>query len=285
MKKRKRLLYRKFLACAVLAVAAPFALNAQKSGEQSANKMDKLEVKRAAAQLRVDKAEADRRSADSLIALGLSLMKESDVEQEAILDEKDKLEQRVFKVELPAVEKQISSKDREEQAQGRAKKAEIRKEYNAEVKALQAKFAGAQKKKKEAKQSEMRGQEKKKLADKAWKDALAALKMVEKEIDAFEEAEKSKEREAQQALKKKENELAAKQQQREEAELKKQKEKEALQAKKEAEKAKALQEKEKKKSLEAAKREKEKAAQQKQQEKETAKREAEKAKRQKQTSK
>lgn len=276
---KKNLLYRKFLICAALTVTMPAMLGAQESSGSSSQKIDKLTAKREVAQARVSKTEAERRSADSLIAAGIALAKASDAEMDEVLDEQAKLEDRVFKVELPAAEKQAKSKDREEKVEGLKKKSEIRKTYHAEVKTLQSRFTAIQKKKKEGIQNEARGREKKKLADKAWKDAVAALKVIEKEIDAFEGSEKAKEREAQQMQKRKEEELLAKQKQKEEAELKKQKDKEEMQAKKEAEKAKSTQEREKLKSREAAKREKE--AQQRQKEKEKASREAEKAKKQK----
>jgi hypothetical protein len=279
------MLYIKILTCAALTFVLPAMLSAQESSASGNPKMDKLIAKRETAQARVNKADAERISADSLIAAGISLTKECDAELDEVLDEQAKLEDRVFKVELPVAEKQMKSKDHEEQAQGLRKRNEIRKAYNVEIKTLQSRFAAIQKKKKDAKQSETRGQEKKKLADKAWKEAIAALKTVEKEMEAFEDSEKAKERAAQQMQKRKEEEQAAKQKQREEAELKKQKDKEAQQAKKEAEKAKSLQEKEKLKSKEAAKREKEKEAQRKQKEKEAANREAEKAKKEKQRAK
>ena len=142
--------------------------------------MDKLVARRNVAQARVEKAEAEKRSADSLIDAGISLMKESEAEMDVVLDEQAALEHRVFKVELPAAEKQIKSKDREEQAQGLGKRSEIRKTYHAEIKVLQTKFAAIQKRKKEAQQNEARGQEKLKLADKSLKDAVANLKAVEK---------------------------------------------------------------------------------------------------------
>jgi hypothetical protein len=268
-----------------LSAIVPVMLSAQGGSASNSQKTDKLAAKREVAQVRVNKAEADRRSADSLIDAGIALQRESEVERDEVLNEQAKLEDRVFKDEMPVIEKQIKSGSREEQAQGRAKKAEVRKSYQDGIKALRAQFTAAQKKEKEAKQMELRGHEKKRLADKALKDAVAALKAVEKEMEAFEDAEKTREREAQRMQKKKEEELAAKQKQKEDAELKKQKDKEAMLAKKEAEKAKSLQEKEKLKSKETAKREKEKEAQQKQKEKEMASREAEKAKKEKERAK
>jgi hypothetical protein len=271
------LLHKEVLLCTALLVTVPVASNAQGNRTGKEDKMDKFAAKRSVAQARVDKAEADRESADSLIAEGARLKKEGNLELEQLLDAQESLEKRIFDVELPAAEKQSNSPDKQEQKLGREKRNEIRKTYNAEIKLLQAQHAEIQKKIKDAEKNGARGQEKMKLADKARKEAIAALKAVEKEIADYEDGERAKEREAQQLQKKKESEEIAKQKQKEAAEQKKQKDKEDALTKKEAEKAKATQNREKIKSKEAEKREKEKAALQRQKEKDAAKREAEKA--------
>jgi colicin import membrane protein len=271
------LLCKEVLLCTALLVTVPVASNAQENRTGKEDKMDKLAAKRNVAQARVDKAEADRKSADSLSAEGARLKKEGNLELEQLLDAQKSLEKRIFDVELPAAEKQIKSSDKQEQKLGKEKRNEIRKTYGAEIKLLQAQHAEIQKKIKDAEKNGTRGQEKMKLADKARKEAIAALKAVEKEIASYEDSERAKEREAQQLQKKKESEEIAKQKQKEAAEQKKQKDKEDALAKKEAEKAKTTQIREKIKSKEAEKREKEKAALQRQKEKDAAKREAEKA--------
>ncbi|MDR1021921.1 MAG: hypothetical protein LBL94_01405 [Prevotellaceae bacterium] len=263
--------------CAALLATMSVALYAQESGAAKKQSLDKFIEMRNVAQARVDKAEAERKAADSLITEGERLKKEGNLEMTQLLDEQDKLEKRTFDVELPAIEKQIKSKDPQERKAGMEQKNEIRKAYNAEIKVLQSRNTEIQKKLKEAEKNEVRGKEKLKLADKAWKDAVAALKAIEKEIDAIESAEKSKEREALQAQKKKKDEEAAMQKQKEERELKKQKQKEEALAKKEADKAKLAQEREKEKNKEKEKREKEKAALQREKDKAAAKREADKA--------
>ncbi|MDR0712373.1 MAG: hypothetical protein LBF67_08560 [Prevotellaceae bacterium] len=273
---KKNLLYKKTLACIALTVAMPFMLNAQKDSEEGNSKMDKLIAKRNVAQARVNKAEAEKRSADSLITAGAQHAKKEAAEMEAILDDQAKLERRVFDVELPPIEKQTKSKDKQEQAQAVAKKAEIRKSYNAEINLLKSRHTASQKRKKEAELSVVRGQEKLKLVDKTLKDAITALKAVEKEMEALEEAEKNKERTAQQAQKRKEDEIAAKQKQKEIIELKKQKDREEMQAKREAEKAKRIQEREELKNKETGKKEKETL--QRQKDKDEAKRKAEQQK-------
>ncbi|MDR1342945.1 MAG: hypothetical protein LBK18_06800 [Prevotellaceae bacterium] len=268
---------KKILFCAALLVTTSVALYAQEDGAAKNQNLDKFVARRTVAQARVDKTEAERKTADSLIAEGERLTKEGNAEMKQLLDDQIKLEKRVFGVELPAVDKQIKSKDAQERKTGMEKRSEIRKTYNADIKALQVRSGSIQKKLKDAKKNEVRGRDKLKLADKAWKDAVAALKAIEKEIAALEDAEKNKEREALQAQKKKEDAETAKQKQKEENELKKQKQKEDALAKREAEKAKLSQEREKKKNKETEKREKEKASVQREKEKTAAKREADKA--------
>jgi hypothetical protein len=277
---KKKLLFKKILVYVALAVAAPVMLNAQgktqekTQGNAQANsgmsKKDKLVAKRDAIQARVSKAKIDKGSADSLIAASTALYKEGDREMYEVYIEQAKLEDRVFKVEMPFAEKMLNSKNKQEQREGMKRKAELRRSYNADIKVLKNRFSAAQKKKKESDQILKRGEDKMALADKLWEDAIAALKAVEKEIEDFEEAERAKEREAQQAQKRKEEEMAAKQKQREETELKKKKDREAMAAQREAERAKHLQEKEKLKSKEAEKQEKEKSPQQKRNEKDDA---------------
>jgi hypothetical protein len=277
-----KLVFKKSLACMALAIAVPAMLCAQGKAPEgdatSEQKMDKLIARRSTIQARISKAEAEERTADSLIAVGSALLREGEHETDEATREQLRLEDKVFKEEIPLIEKQIKSKDAQEQKEGKAKKAELRKTYTTELKAIQLKFAAAQKKQKDAQVLEARGHDKKRLADKALKDATTALRAIEKEIDAFGEAGKIKAREAQEAQKRKEEEVAVRQRQREEVELKKQKEKEQTAAKREAEKAKMQQEREKQKSKETEKREKEKAALQLQREKEREKRDLKKQK-------
>jgi hypothetical protein len=276
-----RRLRKEVLLCATLLTAAPVALYAQGEDGEKNPKLAKLIERRSATQVRVDKAEADRRAADSLLVEGARLNQEGKNELDKLFDDKDQLEKRVFGVDVPAIEKQIKSEDPQERKAGMTKRNEIRKEYNAELKILQARDAEIRRKLKEAEKYEMRGTEKLKLADKALKEAMTALKAIDKEISAIEGAEKTKDREALQSQKKKEEDEAARQKQKEADELKKQQQKEDALAKKEAEKTKHAQEREKVKAKEAEKREKEKAALQKKKEKEAAKREAAKAKKKK----
>jgi hypothetical protein len=270
-----KLIFKKSLACMALAVAVPVMLYAQEKAPEgdatSEQKMDKLIARRSAIQARISKAEAEEKTADSLLAVSAILLKEGEHEADDAVREQLKLEDRVFKEEMPLIEKQIKSKDAQEQKEGMSKKAELRRTYNAELKEIRLRFAAAQKKQKDSKVLEARGRDKKKLADKALKEATAALKAVGREIEAFGEAGRIRAHEAQEAQRRKEEEAAARQKHKEEAELKKQKEKEATAAKREAEKAKQQQEREKQKGKEAEKREKEKAALQLKREKEKEK--------------
>lgn len=187
------------LACLKLLLLTAIFFTTQFPTIAQSKQLEMLAKKRATAQTRLDKAGAGQRQADSLIQVGKQLLNEGGADLEKCINDQVQLKRRVFDSELPEAERMSASDDASERKQGEQRKAEVNKAYNAELRSIQGRMSGADKKMSEGERLQERGKEKMKLADKAYKEAEAQFNSVEKDIETAKKAEEKRLKEKEKA--------------------------------------------------------------------------------------
>jgi hypothetical protein len=164
-------------------VCALFVPVAVAQSDATVKFIERLEKRRDAIQVRIDKATASLVTLDSIKSVSDELKAEGTSEQEMVLKEKTALESRV-KSELKETEKDMKSSDKELVKTTSERQKEINTQYRAEIKELQKRFKEADNKlvKAEGMVSET-WQEKHLTATLNLKESQTSLKEIEKQIE------------------------------------------------------------------------------------------------------
>ncbi len=142
----------------------------------------KKQDKVASMQLKVDQADALIFSADSLIEVGINLMKDAEIELKSLAAEEKNLNRDYFNAKKP-LEKQLRSRDKEEVAQAKAEMKQVDDQFKADMKDWNNRYKIAIKNYdtgtklvQKGKANLSKAKDKKKGAEKALKDAEKAAK-------------------------------------------------------------------------------------------------------------
>lgn len=161
---------------------------------QESSKIKRFEERLAAANLKLEKAEAKVYSADSLIEVGEDLQAEMTVEIKEIEKERKIIERDHFN-EIRPLEKQLRTKDRDVYNETREDIKTAEAKFKSDIKAWDSKYKSALKKYENGQKIINKGEENMKKARQEKKEAQKAVKEakeeLEREIERAEEEERS----------------------------------------------------------------------------------------------